>query len=59
MMSVLGYGLFYREADRIQNLLQQATVVRVREFQRGIAHGETGSSTMIVGTEPDFLEVTN
>lgn len=42
MWSVLGYGLFYPEADRIQNLLPEATVVRVREFERGIVHGEAG-----------------
>ena len=59
MMSVLGYGLFYQEADRIQNLLPHATVVRAREFQRGLVHGENWSSTMIVGTEVPFLDVTN
>ena len=58
-MSVQGYGLFYQEADRIHNLLPQATVVRVREFQRGIIHGEHWASTLIVGTEVDFLPVTN
>jgi len=58
-MSVLGYGLFYQEADRIQNLLPQATVVRVREFQRPIMHGENWSQTMILGTEVTFLAVTN
>ena len=59
MMSILGYGLFYQEADRIQNLLPHATIVRAREFQRGIVHGENWASTMIVGTEPSFLDVTN
>ena len=59
MWSVLGYGLFYPEADRIQNLLPEATVVRVREFERGIVHGEAWAQTMIVGTEPAFLEATN
>jgi putative ABC transport system permease protein len=59
MMSILGYGLFYPEADRIQNLLPHATVVRAREFQRGIIRGENWSSTMIVGTEVAFLDVTN
>ncbi len=58
-MSVLGYGLYYQEADRIQNLLPHATVVRVREFQRGIIHGEAWAQTLIVGTEVDFLPVTN
>ncbi|MEO6596626.1 MAG: ABC transporter permease, partial [Planctomycetota bacterium] len=59
MMSVLGYGLLYPEADRIENLLPQSTVVRVREFQRGVMHGEYWRSTMIVGTEVAFLSVTN
>ena len=58
-MSVQGYGLFYQEADRVQNLMPTATVVRVREFQRGVIRGEHWSSTMIVGTEVDFLPVTN
>jgi putative ABC transport system permease protein len=57
--NVLGYGLFYQEADRIQNLLPRASVVRVREFRRGIIRGENWSQTMIVGTEVDFLPVTN
>lgn len=59
MMSILGYGLSYPEADRIQNLLPLSTVVRVREFQRGVMHGENWRSTMIVGTEVPFLDVTN
>ncbi|MFN6193969.1 MAG: ABC transporter permease [Planctomycetota bacterium] len=59
MWSVLGYGLLYQEADRVQNLLPQGVVVRSREFQRGVVHGEHWASTMIVGTEPPFLEVTN
>ena len=59
MQSVLGYGLSYQEADRLHNLLPQATVVRVREFQRGVIRGEHWASTVIVGTEVDFLRVTN
>jgi putative ABC transport system permease protein len=59
MFSVLGYGLLYAEADRIHNLLPGATVVRAREFQRGVVRGENWSSTMIVGTEVPFLDVTN
>ena len=58
-MSVLGYGLFYQEADRVQNLLPQAIVVRVREFMRPIMRGENWSQTMIIGTEISFLPVTN
>jgi putative ABC transport system permease protein len=57
--SVLGYGLLYAEADRIQNLLPHATVVRVREFQRGVIRGEHWANTVIVGTEVAFLDVTN
>ena len=58
-MSVLGYGLFYQEADRIQNLLPQAIVVRVREFMRPTMRGENWTQTMIIGTEISFLPVTN
>jgi putative ABC transport system permease protein len=59
MWSVLDYGLSYAEADRIQNLLPDATVVRVREVQRGVMRGEAFRVTVMVGTEPSFLEVSN
>jgi putative ABC transport system permease protein len=59
MWNVLGYGLLYAEADRIQNLLPGTTMVRAREFQRGIVRGENWANTMIIGTEVPFLEVTN
>jgi putative ABC transport system permease protein len=58
-MSILGYGLTYAEADRVQHLLPMATVVRVREITRGTMHGENWHSTVIVGTEPAFLDVAN
>jgi putative ABC transport system permease protein len=59
MMSVQDYGLTYREADRIQNLMPTATVVRAREIQRGVMRGENWRSTIVVGTEPAFVDVTN
>ncbi len=58
-MSILGYGLTYAEADRIQNLLPSATIVRAREITRGAMHGENWRNTVIVGTEPEFVSVTN
>jgi putative ABC transport system permease protein len=59
MWSILDYGLTYAEADRIENLLPQATVVRVREVQRGVMRGEAFRVTVVVGTEPLFLDVSN
>jgi putative ABC transport system permease protein len=59
MMSILGYGLSYSEAARIQNLLPGATVVRVREITRGVMRSENWHSTIIIGTEPEFPAVTN
>ena len=63
MMSLTTFGLTYQEADRIENLIKgqmpAAEVVRVREIQRGVTHGENWRSTVIVGTVPTFLAVTN
>ncbi|MBL9077705.1 MAG: ABC transporter permease [Planctomycetes bacterium] len=59
MWSVLDYGITYAEADRIQNLLPQSQVVRVREVQRGVMRGEAFRVTVVVGTQPEFLEVSN
>jgi putative ABC transport system permease protein len=59
MMQAVRYGLFYQEADRIENLLPDTTVVRVREIQRGVVRGENWRPTVVVGTEPAFLDVTN
>ena len=63
MMSFLSYGLTYQEADRIENLVREqlptAQVVRVRESQKGVTRGEHWKSTVIVGTAPNFLDITN
>ncbi|MGE3175516.1 MAG: ABC transporter permease [Planctomycetota bacterium] len=55
----LEYGLAYAEAERIQKTLPDAIVVQVREIQRNIYRGEYFKSTVVVGTEPEFLGVTN
>ncbi len=63
MMSFLSYGISYQEADRIENLVKDqvptAEVVRVRETQKGVTRSEYWKSTVIVGTAPNFLDVTN
>jgi putative ABC transport system permease protein len=63
MMSLTTFGLTYQEGDRIEHLIRgqlpQAEVVRVREIQRGVMRGENWRSTVIVGTVPGFLSVTN
>ena len=57
--TVLDYGLSYAEAERIRKTLPDATVVEVREIQKPIHHGEFFKSSIVVGTEPAFLDVTN
>lgn len=59
MWGVLDYGLTYAEADRIAHLLPQATVVRIREVQRGVMRGEAFRVTIVIGTEPEFLTASN
>jgi len=53
MWNVLGYGLLYPEADRIQNLLPQGLVVRSREFQRGIVEraADGGWQVLLTGSQ--------
>jgi putative ABC transport system permease protein len=58
-MTAVAYGLTYAEAERIRNTLPHATVVQVREIARGVIHGEYFKSTVVIGTEPSFLDVTN
>ena len=43
-MSVQGYGLFYQEADRMQNLMPTATVVRGDSFWIDLELGESHRS---------------
>ena len=57
--SALAYGLLYQEADLIQASLPQSKVVRVREIKRPMMRGENFHTSIVVGTEADFLEVTN
>ncbi len=57
--SAMAYGLLYQEADLVQSALPRAKVVRVREVQRPLMRGENFRTTIVVGTETDFLEVTN
>ncbi|MCA8978349.1 MAG: ABC transporter permease [Planctomycetes bacterium] len=57
--SAMAYGLLYQEADVIAATLPNATLARAREFERPLTHGEYFTTTIVVGTEPSFLEVTN
>lgn len=57
--TALAYGLLYSEADLIQASLPEATVVRVREIKRPMMRGEHFHTSIVVGTEPDFLKVAN
>ena len=53
------YGLTYLEADIIAKTLTRAQVARIREIQRPLTHGENFRTTIVIGTEPAFLPVTN
>jgi putative ABC transport system permease protein len=56
----LKYGLEYREADRVADTMpKSATIVRLREIQRNVVRGDHFKNTVVVGTEPQFLAVTN
>ena len=59
LWSALSYGLLYAEADLIQASLPTSVVARVREAKRPMIRGEHFHTTIIVGTEPSFLELTN
>ena len=56
----LAYGLTYDDADRIRALFPNAeNVVPVRETARNLRCGPFWSSSVVVGTEPDYLDVMN
>jgi putative ABC transport system permease protein len=57
--TALAYGLLYSEADLIQASIPSAVVVRIREIKRPMMRGEYFHTSIIVGTEPKFLGVTN
>ncbi len=57
--SALAYGLLYAEADLIASALPDAQVVRVREVKRPMMRGENFHTSIVVGTEPAFLGITN
>ena len=52
------YGLTYTDAERIQALIPRAKrVVRVRETPHSLRSGFLWSSSIVVGTEPGYLNV--
>ncbi|MFK7738943.1 MAG: ABC transporter permease [Planctomycetota bacterium] len=53
----LSYGLAYDEADLIASSLPSADVVRIREVKRPMMRGEYFHTSIIVGTEANFLDV--
>ena len=55
----LAYGLLYEEANLIEASIPQADVVRIREIKRPMMRGEYFHTSIIVGTEANFLEITN
>ena len=57
--SALAYGLLYQEADLIEASIPSAEIVRIREIKRPMMRGEYFHTSIIVGTEPNFLDITN
>ena len=54
------YGLKYSDADRIAALFPQAEyVVSVRETPLSLRNGAHWASSVVIGTEPDYLSVVN
>jgi putative ABC transport system permease protein len=52
------YGLLYRDADQIRALIPQAeAVVSVRETPKDLRRGPYWSSSIVIGTSPEYLEV--
>tara|TARA_R110002072_G_scaffold241027_8_gene399702 strand:- start:57251 stop:58513 length:1263 start_codon:yes stop_codon:yes gene_type:complete len=57
--SALAYGLLYQEADLIEASLPGSDIARIREVKRPMVRGEYFHTSIIVGTEPSFLKITN
>lgn len=55
--TALAYGLLYEEANLIQASIPSAKVVRIREIKRPMMRGEYFHTSIVVGTEPNFLEI--
>jgi len=57
--SALAYGLLYRDADLIAASLPGSEIARIREIKRPMMRGEYFHTSIVVATEPSFLEITN
>ena len=54
----LSYGLLYEDADRVRALFPDAeAIVGIRETPRNLRRGELWTSSIVVGTEPAYLDV--
>lgn len=54
------FGLKYQDAERIRTMFPQAKhVVSVRETPKNLSRGFLWSSTVVVGTSPEYLDVMN
>jgi putative ABC transport system permease protein len=58
--SAIAYGLQYRDADRIRTLFSRAKyVISVRETPKDLRCSAYWSSSIVIGTSPEYLEVMN
>ncbi|MBK8974500.1 MAG: ABC transporter permease [Planctomycetes bacterium] len=60
VFNAVSYGLTYRDADRIASVVREAElVVQVREKPAEMRQGPYWVSSIVLGTEPEFLRVSN
>ncbi len=58
--SALVFGLTYKERDRIRETLPEAEyVVAVRETKRNLVVGPRWTSSIVLGTTPEYIDVVN
>lgn len=59
-LQTFAYGLVYADEARIRSTFPQAEhVVAVRESTQSLRHGQRWSSSVVVGTAPEYLDVMN
>lgn len=56
--TAFAYGLLYQDLDRIKAMFPRAKhAIPVRETQKNLRAGELWSSSIVVGTTPEYLDV--
>jgi putative ABC transport system permease protein len=57
-IAAISYGLLYRDAEKVRELFPEAEqIVSVRETPKDLRCGMYRSSTIVIGTSPEYLDV--